>query len=437
MGGLFGEPRRFLPRAGRVLAWCLLAGAGALGLVGFARVLPALARVPAQLDFGAYYVAARALQAGVSPYRPGELDQVAAGVAGVPHSAYLYPPFFAAALRPLALLPYRLAETVWFAANLTLFGLLWVLLLRLVELPPRWRVAVPWAALLLPAVYDTWLLGQVSLLLTVLMVGALVLTAAPRCSARRDLLAGALLGLAAAVKLYPILLAGVYLARRRWAVLLGALLGAAGAGVVGLVFGGGWQTALDWLTSGLGGASGKVAFPSNQSLGGVLARCLTANSFQVPVLRRENLLTVTPPPLLDSPSAAAALTALGSLAVVGLSAWALLRPGPPGETLPLDAAICTGAMLLVTPIVWDLYYVHLLLPLLLLAQAARGRPWLGLVLGLACLLLALQRYWRYLLLYSQSPLLMLWGFLAVLLIWGALLRLRLRQGRPEAQTGLG
>ena len=79
--------------------------------------------------------------------------------------------------------------------------------------------------------------------------------------------------------------------------------------------------------------------------------------------------------------------------------------------------------MLLTPVVWDMYFVHLLIPLLALSRVARWSPRYRLIL-LGSLLLALGRYWRFILLYSQSPLVMLCGFLAVLLLWLALLRLR-------------
>ena len=101
-----------------------------LGLAGFARALPTLVRIPDQralptlvripdqLDFGAYYVAARLINADLPLYQPSSASSAAAGVDQIPHSGYIYPPFFAAVLRPLAALPYRAAEGLWFGLNI-------------------------------------------------------------------------------------------------------------------------------------------------------------------------------------------------------------------------------------------------------------------------------------------------------------------------------
>ena len=91
-------------------------------------------------------------------------------------------------------------------------------------------------------------------------------------------------------------------------------------------------------------------------------------------------------------------------------------------------------MLLLTPVVWDLYFVHLLIPMLLLSQAARWSAWYRLMLLSGMLLIALQRYWRYVLLYSHSPLFMMTGLICVVLLWLTLLRLR--AGAPQTAPSI-
>lgn len=82
-------------------AGVLLLGAG-LFLVGLLRALPAFTQIAFQFDFDYYLRAAGAINKGQSPYQV---------------TGYIYPPFFAAALRPLAWFPKATAHLAWFGVN--------------------------------------------------------------------------------------------------------------------------------------------------------------------------------------------------------------------------------------------------------------------------------------------------------------------------------
>lgn len=93
---------------------------------------------PHQEDFGAYYLAARALSNGESPFDAQVAARLAAGEGITHHSPYIYPPLLALVLRPLAVLPYAVAAAVWFVLSAgALLAALW-LLRPVVQLP--WRV---------------------------------------------------------------------------------------------------------------------------------------------------------------------------------------------------------------------------------------------------------------------------------------------------------
>jgi hypothetical protein len=409
-----------------VSAYAVLAGTLLLAIVGFARVLVPLLRVPSQLDFGAYYVAARLLNADLNVYQASAANHVALGIAHIPHTSYIYPPFFAVLLRPLALLSYRDAEIVWFCCNVLLLGVVCLLLAPLLRISWRWSAVLFGASVVVPAVYDTWLLGQVSILLTALLLASLLLTYTPMPTVRRDVVAGLLLGLAVAIKLYPLVLVGVYLRHRRWRVLQGIMYSLGGAFVVGTLWGGGWSTTWYWFTDVLPATSTMAPFPANQSLRGVVERFFTATTFQVPVLNAQNITTVVLTPIVDSPKIALILVLGGSALILFVTIGVMLQRSaqPDEQALPLDFALATTVMCLVTPVVWDLYYVHLLFPLALLASVYRDRSGVLWAVALACLFLVLQRYWRYSLLYVQSPWFMMCGFLAVSLLWVMLLSIR-------------
>ena len=72
-------------------------------------------------------------------------------------------------------------------------------------------------------------------------------------------------------------------------------------------------------------------------------------------------------------------------------------------------------MVLVTPLSWDRYMVYLRWPLAVLwsnARHTRDVIWLSVIIG--CMLV--HRFWRVLVLQSHSPLVLIWGWVAMLWI---------------------
>ena len=183
-------------------------------------------------DLTSYLLSARALWDGQSPY-------------GLETPfPYLYPLFLAFAIGPLTLLPYGAAVIAWFAASVAALGIVL----------KRWshgsKLAMAAAVLVTFNIIQNNLLnGQVNFLVVlccllavaaagppqgghyVLAVGAAgppqgghsVGLATPR---RRELVAGAWLGVGIAVKLMPALLVVYFLVRRRFLATLVALVSA-------------------------------------------------------------------------------------------------------------------------------------------------------------------------------------------------------------------
>lgn len=169
-------------------------------------VLPALYLPTTAGDFGNYYRAGAALLAGESPYSVARFD---------------YPPLLAFLAAPLAWLPLAAARWVWLAiAELCLLAAAW--------LTWRWlgadRVAggavlAVWC--LAGTVPENLVLGQVNPVLLVLIAAAL------HGWERRPGAAGASIGIAAALKLWPGVLALGFLGRRRGRPLATAAIAAA------------------------------------------------------------------------------------------------------------------------------------------------------------------------------------------------------------------
>src|SRR5688572_8575093 len=155
---------------------------------------------PHQEDFGAYYIAARALASGESPFDAQAAARLAAAAGVEHHSPYIYPPLLALALRPLAALPYSAAAAVWFVLSAGALLAALCLLRPFLQLP--WRIYgwVCAAVFFLPPVHHTLQHGQITHFLLLLIVSGAVGGAG----------AAAWVGVAAALKVFPVTLAGVY-----------------------------------------------------------------------------------------------------------------------------------------------------------------------------------------------------------------------------------
>ncbi len=205
-----------------LLRWLLLAGA----LIGFGIMLAQapLTRIPFWgIDTYTFRAAAKATMLGADPYYEPNILRFADGAkVGNIHN-FIYAPYFAFALRPLAWLSPESASRVWFALNLVLFffsvGLLF-LALRWVP-APRTFLAVMCGLILFAPLRTTLIIGQSTILLLFFLSLSLYLF-----HRRQPLVSGLALSLGLfKPHLFPLLLFfGIY---RQWRWLLGAGLGLA------------------------------------------------------------------------------------------------------------------------------------------------------------------------------------------------------------------
>lgn len=219
-------------------------------------------------DFLVYFSAALALRDNprADIFDLHTLQAVAAAHAiPIPTLLYLYPPLLAILLIPLTLLPYRVALLAWTLLNLALWAYGTAMLVqwawRILGVAPEsargaegnasdasatepgarrarndlalfaCAVTVLLSAAFFPLLYGV-INGQVTSLIFILSLIALGLLR------RHPQLAGAALALATWIKLFPVILAGYFLLRRRWRVVEGAALAAGLLAVMcGLVVG--------------------------------------------------------------------------------------------------------------------------------------------------------------------------------------------------------
>jgi alpha-1,2-mannosyltransferase len=274
------------------------------------------------------------------------LDGLPLYAGGAPHSGLLftYPPFAALGFAFFAMPPPWLVAGGWAAVSVAALAAT----LRAFDLPRSWLLPVTVAALALDPVRETLMFGQVNLALMALVSCDLLVL--------RGRWSGYLVGIAAGVKLTPLVFVGLLVLVGRRADALRALSAFTATVLLGVVLLPGdaaayWSSAL-WDAGRVGG----VEYIRDQSLNGTLTR----------------LLHHEPSTLLWF--AVAATVAVALLALAGL--W--WRRGARDVGVLLAAA----AMLMCSPISWDHHFVWAAPLLLVLWRRARplGYPVVALLL---------------------------------------------------------
>jgi alpha-1,2-mannosyltransferase len=299
-------------------------------------------------DFRAYIGAARDMAAGHSPYRSFD------GNVSVVMSGFDYPPFGAVLVRPLALLGDTQAMTVWLFVSLacTVAGALIVARTALPASWPRTEIGLLGALAFTPATYNYWH-GQMNPVIFLLL--ALAFRAWVR---DREIQTGVLLGLAAGIKLSPVVLV-VLLLRRRWwrGTAAMALTGAASLAVAALALG---PTVIRaFLSDVLPSLTRETGWLYNQSLSGALSRAADHSVLDIqPGLGWLHILTLG-----------------GSLALLGVTAYSVRATRRDPAERGAEFGLGVTAMLLAGSIAWFPHFTHLLIPLAAAAAliAKRGR----------------------------------------------------------------
>ena len=311
-------------------------------------------------DFPLYWQAARDLLAGRSPY------QVGAGLHG-----YVYLPWFALLLAPMALLPLPVAATVWYAANVAftwLAGRALIGALRDAGMRARGD-ALALATLPLVALFhDNLVLGQANLFL--LWLVALSVRAATR--GRESPARAAALGLAGALKMPAAVLLAPLALRGRPRAVAGFLLGATLA--LGLPF---FVTGIPAGARLLDEWRSQVAAPA---AAGTLQGSKVIDQSPQAALRR---LLVSEPAFGDhavnvaalAPSSFAAVSRAASAALFAayLTVWLFAPARDRPRALLVDLALGCCAMVQLTGFSLKAQFVVLLLPAWLAAAIASER----------------------------------------------------------------
>ncbi len=384
-----------------------------VGLLSVVRYLP-LFFPPAQYDFRAYYAAGYAVIHHLSIYEK-HLDY---------QPVFLYMPIMALFFAPLAWFPLPLALWLWYGINLVVWGS-WVWLLSTHIPLTRWQqLAVIATALVLPASIDTLLLGQITHLIMLGIVAALVLL-------RRgsSVWAGVIIGVLIIIKVQVLLLALLFLWRKD---VRGALATAAtvGMGIILSTWVFGWATVWLWISAIQEKADYSAIFPVNQSLSATITRFFVPQVIETSVLGTDNNQYI-PVSAMLTPAWLAQWLVVSIIIVIG---WYTYQRACTITDVDMQAAVLLPIMVLVMPLSWDSYMVYLLWPMALLWAKVRYTPdviWLSLIMG--CMMV--HRFWRVLVWQWSSPLLLMWGCVAMLCCWWAIIQIGNRSAREEDQNG--
>jgi alpha-1,2-mannosyltransferase len=307
-----------------------LAGAAALVLAAQAVVFALWPDAHALLiDLQVYRAGGEHVLAGAPLYAGGVLLDL----------PFVYPPFAAVLFAPLALLPLGLLKALWTGAGIALLAYVVHRCAPRAGLPVAVLLAV--VATALDPVRTTLYLGQINIVLLALVVGDLL----GRSDSRWR---GVGVGVAAAVKLTPLLFVAYLLATRRWRAAATALATFVAAAGLGFLFAPADSVAF-WFEGTFLAADriSDVAGPSNHSLNGLVARL-----------------------------GAVGLPWLAAAAVLGVVTVALaVRAHRSGDEV-LAVTLCGLASAALAPFAWSHHYVWVVpLAVLLGARAVAGDRW--------------------------------------------------------------
>lgn len=303
-------------------------------------------------DFPSYYLAGQRILQGEDFYSGLQEEAQAAGFEDYFIDTAVTPPTFNLVIAPLALLSYPAAWGVWQILSLLALFAAVPLIVRELNLslsPPGWLI-LGCAVLLFPPLSFHMLYAHSELFLLLLLASAWMLL-----RRGQEVPAGVLLGLAGALRLYPLFLLLYLVQRRAWKALLAALV--SGLGLAALA----------------AAVTGPASYLRFLDVLRETTSTLYPRQWNLSLWGDVHKLAAIWPALGEHPGLRDALAMLLSLGILGLTLWLTRRPGPTPHTLDLEYGLFVTAMLLASPLSWIYYQVLLYLPLLVLFKALQKR----------------------------------------------------------------
>lgn len=329
-----------------------------LAAIWFARNVlgPSLRNVQAFSDLQSFYFPAKAMLKGLNFYSPDVANPLGIGILrgwqGI--GPYLYPPTLLWLFAPLTYLSYAHARIAWTLLILFASLILWrEFKLNKRQNIPFWLCSA--ALLLFSPIYRTFLYGGVDIFILLLIWLAF------RWYQQKKLYPGAVaLGLAAAIKLFPLFLLLYFAIRKQWkfciVTLLVTILMITSSFLVlpRQQFTAYFQTVIPKLIKGEASQqtfngndsyAGTQYWPSNHSLLGFLSHTLTQQEVTHGFINNRQLVTI--------------LWIIGSVIILGLTVFAAFKYFKP-DTESIVFSLFLIAFLLINPLTWEKYLVLVL-----------------------------------------------------------------------------
>ncbi|MCC7164668.1 MAG: DUF2029 domain-containing protein [Anaerolineae bacterium] len=412
-----------VPVKDRLADWlvaAILVTANILAADGFLAQLNRILRASSWLDFQAYYLASALLNLGRPLYSKPVTAELAQTL-GLAPMEYIYPSFFAALMRPLAALSFQSAGLVWLWSGLGALALTVLLLNKAFYLSTGKTMLLAIVAILMPEMLTSLFLGQTTLFLTLLFAAALAVAPRP-AQGYKAFAAGLLIGVAAVIKVYPLVLIAVYLVHKRAKILAAIVVSILAAMLVSILYGGGTESVRAYFVEVLPEVGAMNLFPPNQSVVAAIQRLFQV--YEMPTTIRGENVVITFIPLIHAPALGQALgiaAVLVILVTTFLVARRRLRLLPDRDAFIYNFGFVLSATLLVIPRTWDHYLPHLIIPLAIVGLYRPARTVPRILAALSCLFLALHSYWNVWMRGSPYSVLLLFGMLGTLSVWLALL----------------
>jgi hypothetical protein len=279
-------------------------------------------------DFTAYYLGARLIRNGQSPYDATARVLEARSLGLREDRPYIYLPPLAIMIIPLALLPPQPATLIWFGTNVALLILSTMLIIRMLELHRNkvYPVAFLIGALAFYPAICSIFVGQTNTVLLTLLVLAWYLA-----KRGNEVVAGVMIAVASLIKIFPFCVALYFLWKGKYRIFLGtvaALIVLIGISVAAV----GLDPHLTYVKSVLPTQFVKL-HPLNQSLWAFIARILPIDQPNALLLWR--------------------LLSLSASALLVLITVLLIPPGGKDwEALDLEISLVVVGMLLVSTASW-------------------------------------------------------------------------------------
>lgn len=332
------------------------------------------------IDFAAYYEGAQRLVSGEPLYR------------GFMGNTYIYPPLLAQSLIPMTLVSQEAASVVWFVLNIALLIVIVAILDRRSRWRPYWWIITP---LFFPVI-EAITVGQVTIVMLALAVGAWA-----AANEGRKSLCGSLLAVMVWLKIYPALLIVYFLWKREWRVVRAAVI----AGIAlfllqAAISGVGVFAEMVNVLSSLTQLGQPDLVSNNASVLGFVSQLFDASEHVQPLIVNPTLLLFT----------------RIILSVILLGGAAYLTSKQTNFDLEYGLILLTALLLSPTLFVAGMPLLLLVYALVLRAKPSKGMLW---CVTIACITLSL--YWLVVIGYSGdapvSGLLLSFGFYTLFATW--------------------